>query len=104
MTNYEFYKAVATNSITKEVIEKAQAWVDKEEASRAEKISAQTAFDEVVYQALSEAVEPVTSTELADSIEDTDYSPGKVNKSCQRLIAAGRAVKIDGKPALYKVA
>ena len=103
MTNYEFFKAIATNAITEEVIAKAQAYVDKEDAAKAEKVAAQIAFDEVVLEALAEATAPVTSTELAKSIEDEDYSAGKVNKSCQRLVASGKVTKIDGKPALYKV-
>ena len=104
MTIYEFYKAVAENAITEEVIAKAQAYVDKKDAARTEKVAAQTAFDEAVLEALSEATEAVTSTELSESMGGGDYSPGKVNKACQRLVASGKVTKIDGKPAMYRVA
>ena len=104
MTNYEFYKAIAENAITEEVITKAKAYVDREDAVKAEKAKAQAEFDRVVLEALTHATELVTSTELAESMEDSDYTPGKVNKALQRLIAAECVVKIEGKPNQYRVA
>ena len=101
MTNYEFYKAIAENAITEEVIAKAQAFLAKQDAVKQGKAAEQAEVDEAVLEALSHAEVAVTAAEIG---AEAGITTGKATAALKRLRERNAVLVIEGKPNTYKLA
>ena len=101
MTNYEFYKAVAENAITEEVIAKAQAYLAKQDEAKTAKSVEQAEVDACVAEALRHAETAVPASEIA---VEAGITTGKATAALKRLRAIGAVTVIEGKPNLYRLA
>lgn len=101
MTKREMFEAIVNGNITEEVIAMCQKELNRGAEQRAAKSAEQAEVDAVVLEALGQATEYVSASEIAETAE---VSLGKVVASLKRLRVAEKVLVNEGKPNLYKLA
>ena len=103
MKQYDFFKAVS-ETMSGDVQAYALAWLTKQDEKRAEKSAVHAEIDSAVLTELGQATEPVTASEITESIADEGISLGKVVASLKRLVANGKVMRIGANPSTYTLA
>lgn len=92
MTNRAFYEYVVAHVEDEEVKAKAQAWLDKEDASKATKRAENAVVEEAILSALGMATSPVTASEIG---AEADCSTAKAAAVLKGLRASGKVRAIE---------
>lgn len=99
MTQNEFFRAVAENNITEDVIAFAKAKYDKVAEIMAKKSEKDNLVTEEILKTLGNSNEPMTASKIAEKV---DVSTQKVSTILKTLREKGSVAVVDNRtPYLY---
>nr|DAO16567.1 MAG TPA: helix-turn-helix domain protein [Caudoviricetes sp.] len=102
LTQNEFFKAVAENNITDEIIAFAKAKYDKVAETMAKKSEKDSLVTEGILKTLGNNGEPMTASKIAEKV---DASTQKVSTILKTLREKGSVAVVDNRtPYLYALA
>lgn len=102
LTQNEFFKAVAENNITEDVIAFAKAKYDKVAETMAQKSEKDSLVTEGILKTLGNNGEPMTASKIAEKV---DASTQKVSTILKTLREKGSVAVVDNRtPYLYALA
>jgi len=106
MTQRSFYEYVVAHAEDEEVKAIAQAWIDKQDAKKAVKASADAEFIAAIEEVLAHVDNPVTAAEIGAEI---DVTTAKAASLLKKMRESGSVVAIEeikgGKVArMYRLA
>lgn len=92
MTQRSFYEYVASHAEDADVKAMAQAWLDKQDAKKAEKASADADYLNAIAETLAHVDNPVTASELGTEI---GVSTAKAASLLKKMRENGTVVAIE---------